>query len=125
MIKFGHYNAMKIEKTGFSSFVIRAHETFDTLPMPNTSHKLNGQNYIQWSQSVMMLLCGRSKEDYVTGTAVAPKKTNPKFKVWNAENNLVMSWLMNSMATNIKENFLLFIMAKDIWEALRDTYSTH
>ncbi|XP_073313434.1 uncharacterized protein [Primulina huaijiensis] len=35
-----------------------------------------------------------------------------------------MSWLINSMTTEISENFLLCTTAKDIWEAARDTYSS-
>ena len=30
-----------------------------------TGHKLNGQNYLQWSHAVMMLICGRGKDDYL------------------------------------------------------------
>ena len=32
-----------------------------------TGHKLNRQNYIQWSHSVIMFICGRDKDDYLTG----------------------------------------------------------
>ncbi|RVW98159.1 hypothetical protein CK203_031908 [Vitis vinifera] len=31
-----------------------------------TVHKLNGKNYLQWSQLVMMYICGRGKDDYIT-----------------------------------------------------------
>ena len=35
-----------------------------------------------------------------------------------------MSWLINSMKVDIGENFLLYETAKEIWEAVRETYSS-
>ena len=93
--------------------------------MPITGHKLNGNNYLQWSYSVMMFICGKGKDDYLNGVAAKPNKTDEKFKVWNAENNMVMSWLINSMTNDIGENFLLYGIAKEIWDVAKETYSNN
>ncbi|KAG6480145.1 hypothetical protein ZIOFF_063623 [Zingiber officinale] len=87
-----------------------------------TSHKLNCLNYLQWSQSVNMYICGKGKKDFLTSASVAPSPKDPKYKIWNAENQMVMSWLINSMDNEIRENFLRQF-AKDIWEATKETYS--
>ena len=79
-----------------------------------TGHKLNGHNYLQWSQSVMMFICGRGKDDYLIGETTAPKKDDPKFKSWKSENNMVMLWLINSMTNDIGKNYLLYTTAKEI-----------
>ena len=92
----------------------------DTSLFSITGHKLNGNNYLQWSQSVMMFICGKGKEDYLTGAANQPKKEDSKYRVWKLENNKVMSWLINSMTNDIGENFLLYETAKDIWEAAKE-----
>ena len=89
--------------------------------LPVTGHKLNGNNFIQWSQSVMMFVCGEGKDDYLTGAAKAPSKEDPKFKVWKTENNMVMSWLINSKNIEIGENFMFYGTAKEIWDAARET----
>ena len=89
-----------------------------------TSHKLNGHNYLQWSQSVMMFICGKGKDDYLTGEVTIPEREDPKFKVWKSENNMIMSWLINSMINEIGENFLLYGTAKEIWDAAKETYSS-
>ncbi|KAL6323499.1 hypothetical protein AAG906_039074 [Vitis piasezkii] len=70
-----------------------------------------------------MYVCGKGKDEYLTGEATIPEKTNPKFRVWKTENHMVMSWLINSMNTNIGENFLLYGTTKEIWDAARETYS--
>ena len=70
-----------------------------------TSHKLNGQNFLQWSQSVRMFICGSGK-DYLTGEIPIPKNDDPGYKKWKAKNHQIMSWLINSNV-DIGENFLL------------------
>ncbi|XP_075478955.1 uncharacterized protein LOC142519817 [Primulina tabacum] len=89
-----------------------------------TSHKLKGQNYLQWSQSVLMFICGKSKDDNITGAATAPKEDDSTFKAWKANNNMVMSWLVNSTTPEIGENFLLYATAAEIWEAAKVTFSS-
>ena len=76
--------------------------------MPITGHKLNGNNYLQWSQSVSMFICGKGRDDYITGVSMSPAKGDPDFKQWKTENSMVMSWLINSMTNDIGENFLLY-----------------
>ena len=36
-----------------------------------------------------------------------------------------MSWLINSMNTEVGENFLLYETAKEKWDAAKDTYSNN
>ncbi|XP_028804739.1 uncharacterized protein LOC114759689 [Neltuma alba] len=88
------------------------------------AHKLNGSNYLQWSQSVLMYLRGKRKEKYINGEAQQPSHNDPKFDTWFAENNQVMSWLCNSMTLEISEGYLLASTAKEIWDAAKWTYST-
>ncbi|XP_020577062.1 uncharacterized protein LOC110022451 [Phalaenopsis equestris] len=72
----------------------------------------------------MMFVCGKGKDDYLSGDARAPMITDPSYKTWKSENNMVMAWLINSMTLNIGENFLLYGTAKEIWDAARETYSS-
>ena len=55
---------------------------------------------------------------------MSPIKEEPTYKQWKTENNMVMSWLINSMNNNIGENFLLYETATEIWEAAKETYSS-
>ena len=96
----------------------------DSSPILITGHKLNGHNYLQWSQSVLLFICGKGKDEYLTGEAVMPETIEPGFRKWKIENSMIMSWLINSMNNDIGENFLLFGTAKDIWDAAKETYSS-
>lgn len=63
----------------------------------------------------MMFICGKSKEDFLSDASKRPASTDGKFKSWNAENNMLMSWLINSLILDIGENVLLYSSAKEIW----------
>ncbi|RVW83276.1 Retrovirus-related Pol polyprotein from transposon TNT 1-94 [Vitis vinifera] len=78
----------------------------DSSPILITGHKLNGHNYLQWSQSVLLFICGKGKDEYLTGEAAMPETTEPGFRKWKIENSMIMSWLINSMNNDIGENFL-------------------
>ncbi|KZV35236.1 hypothetical protein F511_09469 [Dorcoceras hygrometricum] len=95
----------------------------DASPQSITVHKLTGRNFISWSKSVMMYICGRGKDDFLTGFVPRHDAGDPKLRLWKADNNMVMSWLINSTTPEIGENFLLYDTAKDIWDAAPEAYS--
>ena len=43
-------------------------------------HKLNDKNYLQWSQSIMMHICGRGKEDYIIRVKTTSVKNDASYK---------------------------------------------
>ncbi|KAL4377254.1 hypothetical protein GQ457_02G031350 [Hibiscus cannabinus] len=73
-----------------------------------TCHRLTGNNYLEWSQSVKIFLSGRGRMGYVTGTTEQPATTAESYSTWMQENSQVMSWLLNSMSPNVGKNFLLY-----------------
>ncbi|RVW97656.1 Retrovirus-related Pol polyprotein from transposon TNT 1-94 [Vitis vinifera] len=97
--------------------------TTDGIILPITGHKLNGQNFIQWAQSVRIFICGKGKEEYLTRAIVQPKEDDLGYRTWKLENSMVMSWLINSMTNDIGENFMYYGTTKEIWDAARETYS--
>ncbi|KAF7810530.1 Retrovirus-related Pol polyprotein from transposon RE1 [Senna tora] len=52
----------------------------DATPVLITGHKLNGQNYLQWRQSVFMFVCGKGNGDYLLGVAKAPSQQDASYK---------------------------------------------
>ena len=70
--------------------------------------------YLQWSQSVKIVICGRGKFKYLTGEAKAPVATDPVYNIWFAENSIVHTWLINSMEPRISCRYLFLKTAKDV-----------
>lgn len=68
---------------------------------------------------MMMFVCGKGKEDYITGTAATPPMKDPKYKVWKSKTSMVMSWLINSITNNVGKDFMYYTTIKEIWDAAR------
>ncbi|CAN6459804.1 unnamed protein product [Victoria cruziana] len=97
------------------------------LKEPNTALKittvpLNGTNYLVWSKSASLYLCGRGKAGYVNGKVCRPEESEEAYADWELNDRMVMSWLLNSMEPMIAEGFLFLDSAKEIWEAAAEIY---
>lgn len=57
------------------------------------------------------------------GNSKQPDEGDPNLQKWQLENSLVMSWLLNTMTNEIGENFLYYDTAKEMWDAVNETYS--
>ena len=66
-----------------------------------TIRKLNGCNFLQWSQPVKLFIKGKGKLGYLTGANKATNPKNPAYQTWDSENSMVMAWLINSMEAAI------------------------
>ncbi|XP_075088312.1 uncharacterized protein LOC142170326 [Nicotiana tabacum] len=88
-----------------------------------TSHRLNGKNYLEWAQSVWLAIDGIGKLGHLTSEIRRPEAGDPKMKAWRSENSLVIAWHLNSMEPAIGKPYLFLPTARDVWEAVKETYS--
>ncbi|KZV19361.1 hypothetical protein F511_25096 [Dorcoceras hygrometricum] len=89
----------------------------------STTYRLNGRNYLQWAQSVKIVICARGKLGFLTGDLPPPATTDPTYSTWLADNSIVLAWLINSMEPNISRRYLWFKTAHEVWDAVRRMYS--
>ncbi|XP_034706095.1 uncharacterized protein LOC117929791 [Vitis riparia] len=82
-----------------------------------------GRSKMHKMKAILSTYHQMEKDDYITGASAAPETTASTYKKWIAENNMVMSWLVNSMTPDIGENFLSFDTAKEIWDIAKETFS--
>lgn len=78
-----------------------------------TTIRLNGVNFLRWSQSVRMYVRGRGKMGCLTGDTKAPKTNDPNYALWDAENSMIMVSLVNSMNEDISANYMCYSKAKE------------
>ncbi|MFV0960722.1 hypothetical protein QML37_30530, partial [Klebsiella pneumoniae] len=83
---------------------------------------LDGTNYLIWSRSVTRFLNAKSKLDLVNGSSQPPPLDDPSYKEWLSNNDVVASWLINSMDSKIASNFTFLESAEEIWNAAKDLY---
>ena len=70
-----------------------------------------------------MYVRGRGKIGYLTGEKKEPAELDSQHATWDAENSMVMSWLVNSMEEDISSNYLGYSTAKEMWDNLTQMYS--
>ena len=92
---------------------------------------LNGKNYISWARSITFSLSGRSKLEYITGdkkkpepkVVNAPDETEKKaITEWQANDHLIMSWLLAFMELPIADLFYCTNSAKELWDKAEKLY---
>ena len=67
---------------------------------------------------------GKGKVGYLNGGIPNPAPEATDYDAWDAENSLVMAWLINSMEPKIGRTYLFYKTAKEVWEFVQSLYST-
>ena len=88
-----------------------------------TTIRLNENNFLIWSQFVRMYIRGRGKLGYLTDDIKEPAKTNSNYAIWDAENSMIMAWLVNSIEEEISSNYMCYPNAKALWDNITQMYS--
>lgn len=70
-----------------------------------------------------MYIRGWGKIGYLTGDKKAPTPKDPTYATWDAENSMVMTWLVNSMDEDISSNYMCYSTAKELWDNVNQMYS--
>ncbi|RVX11286.1 hypothetical protein CK203_019739 [Vitis vinifera] len=63
------------------------------------SYRLNGRNYLQWSQVEKTFLKGKRKLSHLMG--IKPAQNDPTFVKRDGEDSMIMSWLWNLMLLKV------------------------
>ena len=67
----------------------------------------------------MTALSAKNKVEFVNGKAPEPLKTDRTYGAWNCCNNMVVSWLVHSVSTSIRQSVLWMDKAEEIWNDLK------
>lgn len=84
---------------------------------------LDSTNYHSWSRSMITALSTKNKVEFVDGSAPEPLKTDRMYGAWRQCNNMVVSWIVHSVATSIRQSILWMDKAEEIWHDLKSRYS--
>lgn len=83
---------------------------------------LSGDNYGSWSRAITMALRAKSKLGFVDGSITIPSDEND-ISNWERCNDLVGSWILNSVSPDIRPSILYADTAAQIWSDLKERYS--
>lgn len=91
----------------------------DNSGMVLTTIQLTGENYRRWKKSVTKSLSVKNKLGFVDGSVVHSVENSYQ---WNRCNDLVCSWILNSVSKEIYATLDEFDTAKQMWDDLEESY---
>ncbi|OWM75605.1 hypothetical protein CDL15_Pgr021770 [Punica granatum] len=57
---------------------------------------LNGQNYITWSNAMLIALQAKTKLGFIDGTVKKPDESDPLYEQWVTYNSMLVMWFFNA-----------------------------
>ena len=87
------------------------------------SKVLEGDNYSTWSRAMKISLSAKNKIGFVTGSIKRPSSTDNAFSSWQRCNDMVISWLLNSIHPDIASSVIYAETAAEIWADLQERFS--
>lgn len=81
------------------------------------SQFLNSENYSPGSHSISKALSEKNKTGFIDGTIVKPDPSNSKYDAWIRCNDMVLSWLLNSLSKDLAGSVTVIYIdtARDMW----------
>ena len=86
------------------------------------SQPLIGENYASWSRTMLIALSVKNKLGFVDGSIPKPAGTDPNLSSWIRNNNIVISWILNSVSKEISASIIFSVSAYEIWLDLKDRF---
>lgn len=88
------------------------------------SQLLHGKNYHTWSRSMIMALTAKNKIGFIDGSITKPSSTTDALHCpWIRSNNMVLSWLLNSISKDMAASVIYINTAQEMWLDLKECFS--
>lgn len=88
------------------------------------SKKLTGsENYSTWRRSMVIALNAKNKLKIVTGEYKEPDATSNLRSYWERANDMLISWILNTVSEQIGNNLHFINSVASIWQELHDHYA--
>ncbi|XP_035830652.1 uncharacterized protein LOC118479895 [Helianthus annuus] len=82
------------------------------------SKQFDGTGFGSWKRAMMIALSAKNKLGFVTGTVTNSSNSD----LWQRCNDMVISWIINTLAREISESVLYVQTASQLWKELNDRY---
>ena len=84
---------------------------------------LTGDNYNSWSRAMTIALSAKNKMGFVTGDIQKPQSTDVTYTPWVRVNNMILSWILNSIHQDLVPTVLYTESVAEVWTDLRERFS--
>lgn len=76
---------------------------------------VNESNYNQWRRSMSIALSSKLKFGFVDGTCAKPVANSSMLMHWMRCNDMIISWILNSVSVDIHNSIVYITSAREIW----------
>ncbi|XP_042972774.1 uncharacterized protein LOC122304578 [Carya illinoinensis] len=87
------------------------------------SPPLSGPNYLSWKRSFTLTISIKNKLEFLDGKIPTPAHDDPLYIPWMRCNNIILSWILNSITKEIASNIFYISSAKTVWDKLNTRFS--
>ncbi|XP_074297166.1 uncharacterized protein LOC141627858 [Silene latifolia] len=81
-----------------------------------------GTGFGNWKRSMLIALSAKNKIRFIDGSIPKPASTAATAKHWQRCNDIVFSWILSSMSSEIADFILYSNSAKDAWIELEERF---
>ncbi|XP_019236838.1 PREDICTED: uncharacterized protein LOC109217062 [Nicotiana attenuata] len=82
----------------------------------------DGFVYRSWRRGVMRALSVKNKLGFINGECKRPDLDSPNFRLWERCDDMVTSWILNSLTKEIADSVEYVVDALELWRELEDRY---
>lgn len=82
---------------------------------------LTEMNFLTWSKSMVRALEAKNKLVFVNGSLTQPL-TGPEVARWKRADQMLYSWIVNSMSKEIGDTFIYCSSARQLWIELQEQF---
>ncbi|XP_059280987.1 uncharacterized protein LOC132034614 [Lycium ferocissimum] len=82
----------------------------------------DGTGYRSWRRGILRALSVKNKVGFITGKCNKPVETAATFDQWLRCDDMVTSWILNSLSKDLRDSFQYVNDAKELWQELEDKY---
>ncbi|XP_019237003.1 PREDICTED: uncharacterized protein LOC109217227 [Nicotiana attenuata] len=84
--------------------------------------RFDGIGYRSWRRSVLRALSVKNKLGFINGEFVKPSSDSPQSRQWERCDDMVTSWILNSLAKEISDSVEYVSNSAELWRELEDRY---
>ncbi|KAH0650685.1 hypothetical protein KY284_030597 [Solanum tuberosum] len=94
----------------------------DSPGMTLVNTNFDGHGFAGWKRAFLIALSAKNKLGFINETCRAPSATSTHLPLWNRCNDMVTSWILNSLSKEIAASVLYSKTAESLWTDLEDRF---
>ncbi|XP_057720207.1 uncharacterized protein LOC130934680 [Arachis stenosperma] len=96
----------------------------DQLGLLLVTQQLSKDNYHSWSRAIRKALNAKRKLGFITGSVpqLDPTTEPNKFENWQCVNDVVSTWILNSISKEIATSLVYTNSTTELWNDLKDRF---